>query len=212
MTEGGLYGPFAEVLPIVLSETEKKLAALGREGEAVLFEHILSRVKSEESMRQKLAREGVEATTENALCAGHDAVGIRIITRFIDDIYGMGQRIRAAEGWRVVREKDYIRSAKPNGYRSFHMILAVETPFADVRGRVPGSFFVEVQLRTIAMDTWAALEHELKYKKTIRHQELIAAELSRVASELAGCDVSMQTIRNLIRGGEGTNEDLAGGG
>ena len=63
---------------------------------------------------------------------------------------------------RVVQEKDYIRDAKPNGYRSYHMILDVETEETDVEGNTPGHYYVEIQLRTIAMDTWAALEHELK--------------------------------------------------
>ena len=79
------------------------------------------------------------------------------------------------------------------------MILDTEMPFADIRGNTPGHYPVEVQLRTIAMDTWAALEHELQYKKTTENTELIVSELARVASELASCDVSMQTIRNLIR-------------
>ena len=79
------------------------------------------------------------------------------------------------------------------------MIIDVEAPFEDVKGHTPGHFFVEIQLRTIAMDSWASLEHQMKYKKDIRNPEMITRELKRCADELASCDLSMQTIRNLIR-------------
>ena len=80
------------------------------------------------------------------------------------------------------------------------MILDVTTDDPDVDGNVPGHFPVEIQLRTIAMDTWAALEHEMNYKKDIENPELIQQELRRCANELASCDVSMQTLRKIIRG------------
>ena len=155
-------------------------------------------------MRDKLAREGLAATTENALRAIHDAIGVRIVTRFINDIALIAARLRALPQVRVVREKDYVRDAKPNGYRSYHMILEVTSPFRDVLGREPGGWYVEVQLRTIAMDTWARLEHELKYKQNVGNSRIVDAELKRVADELASCDISMQTLRNLIRAGQET--------
>jgi putative GTP pyrophosphokinase len=76
----------------------------------------------------------------------------------------------------------------------------MEMPLEDVLGRNPGHFFVEIQLRTIAMDSWASLEHQMKYKHEVANQAMIVRELKRCADELASCDVSMQTIRNLIRG------------
>ena len=79
------------------------------------------------------------------------------------------------------------------------MILDVTAPYEDARGRDPGHFFIEIQLRTIAMDSWAALEHEMKYKHEVKNAALISRELKRCADELASCDLSMQTIRNLIR-------------
>ena len=109
------------------------------------------------------------------------------------------EHIKALPGCTVVREKDYIKNAKPNGYRSYHMVLDVESPEADIDNNSPGHYYVEIQLRTIAMDTWAALEHELKYKKNISNPELITQELHRCANELAACDVSMQTLKQLIR-------------
>ena len=86
-----------------------------------------------------------------------------------------------------------------NGYRSYHLIARLEAPLEDVKGNNPGHFFVEIQLRTIAMDSWASLEHQMKYKKNIKNPEMITRELKRCADELASCDLSMQTIRNLIR-------------
>ena len=82
------------------------------------------------------------------------------------------------------------------------MILEVEADEPAVDGNTPGHYYVEIQLRTIAMDTWAALEHEIKYKKSIENQELIIQELRRCANELAACDVSMQTLKRIIREGE----------
>jgi ppGpp synthetase/RelA/SpoT-type nucleotidyltranferase len=79
------------------------------------------------------------------------------------------------------------------------MILRMDVPFEDVLGQNPGQYFAEIQLRTIAMDSWASLEHQMKYKKDIKNPEMIVRELKRCADELASCDLSMQTIRNLIR-------------
>lgn len=128
-----------------------------------------------------------------------DAIGVRIVCLFIDDVYECVQRLRSFPGCTVVKEKDYIQNAKPNGYRSYHMILDVTADEKDIDGKYPGHFFVEVQLRTIAMDTWAAMEHKLKYKRNVNDPELIEQELRRCANELAACDVSMETLRRILR-------------
>ena len=98
----------------------------------------------------------------------------------------------------IKEEKDYIKNVKPNGYRSYHLIVEITAPYEDILGNNPGKFFAEIQVRTIAMDSWASLEHQMKYKHDIKNPELIVKELKRCADELAACDVSMQTIRNLI--------------
>ena len=154
---------------------------------------------------------GLPETPYSALNVITDAIGIRIVTRFIDDIYAIIHHLKASSDLTVVTEKDYIRNAKPNGYRSYHMILKAAVPYEDVRGNFPGEYYVEIQLRTIAMDMWASLEHQLKYKQNISNASMITSELKRCADELASCDVSMQTIRTLINGDatkqqkEGTN-------
>lgn len=151
-------------------------------------EHCNSRIKSEESMRDKCRRSGLPETEESALHEIHDAIGIRIVCAFLSDVYLIRNYLAAFTDLEVVKEKDYIRNAKPNGYRSYHMIL-----------RTQNGYFTEIQLRTISMDTWAALEHHMKYKKTIKgNAALIESELKRCADELASTDVSMQAIRDMI--------------
>ena len=149
-------------------------------------------------MLEKLERKHLEATTYNALVTLKDAIGLRIVTTFVDDVFEVVRLIKGLEFVNVIEEKDYISHAKENGYRSYHMIIQVTSHPKDVLGHQPGSFYAEIQIRTIAMDSWAALEHQMSYKKNIKNRELISSELKRVADELASCDLSMQTIRDLI--------------
>ena len=203
MAESDIYGNFTETLFAVKKKLELQVLAWNEEaaqrGEHKCFEHLTSRVKTERSMRDKLLRRGLEETTENALCRLTDAIGLRIVTRFVDDIYRVKAKLAALPGVEIAEEKDYIQNVKPSGYRSLHLILHCETDAPDFYGRVPGQFFVEVQIRTIAMDSWASLEHEMHYKREGGNRALIAAELKHVADDLASCDLSMQTIRNMIR-------------
>lgn len=198
-----IYGICRESLYSVMNRLVSQIEAYSRDYESAngerLYEHLRYRIKSEESMLDKLRRQGLEPTPMNALRKLTDAIGLRIVCLFIDDVYENAARIRAIPGVRVAQEKDYIRNAKPNGYRSYHMILDVETEELDIEEHAPGHYYVEIQLRTIAMDTWAALEHELKYKKSIRNPEMITQELHRCANDLAACDVSMQTLKRIIR-------------
>ena len=153
------------------------------------IEHLLGRVKAEESMREKCRRKGLPETQASALNDIHDAIGLRIVCAFIDDIYTIRDRLLALPNVESFEEKDYIRHVKPNGYRSYHMII-----------RYRGTWYAELQLRTISMDTWAALEHHLKYKRELKgNTDLIVRELKRCADELASTDESMQTLRDMIR-------------
>lgn len=166
-----------------------------------IYEHLSARIKGEQSMREKCDRRGLPQTPYSALAELKDSIGLRIVTNFIDDIKENVQHIKSFPDCEVVEEKDYITTAKSNGYRSYHLIIMITVPWEDVRGNIPGKYYIEIQLRTIAMDTWASLEHQLKYKHTVSNQEMIVSELKRCADELASCDVSMQTIRDLIREG-----------
>ena len=200
MEQESVYGRYGEYLPLIMNDVVERIRRAddqhARETGEPLFEHVNTRIKSDASAREKCDRKGLPQTPRSVLFELRDAIGIRLVCSFLEDIFETVEAIRGLEGVSIIAEKDYIKKAKPNGYRSYHLI---ETPYEDVFGRVPGHYFVEVQLRTIAMDTWAALEHQLKYKKDIANSSLISAELKRCADELAACDVSMQTIRELIR-------------
>ncbi len=206
MNEHTIYGPYVSSLQHVMDELVRNIRAYSAAcqeatGEAA-YEHLLYRMKSPDSMREKCVRKGLPQTAYSALHDIHDAIGLRIVCCFLDDIYANVEQIRRLPGVRVIEEKDYIRNVKENGYRSYHLIAEIEAPYEDVQGQVPGHFFAEIQLRTIAMDSWASLEHQMKYKKHINNPEMIVRELKRCADELAACDVSMQTIRNLIHAGQ----------
>ncbi|WP_370853682.1 GTP pyrophosphokinase family protein [Megasphaera sp.] len=201
-----IYGSYGPALQAALEDIIGRIRAYSddikaKTGEAA-YEHLSYRIKSEGSMREKCDRKGLPQTAYSALHDIRDAIGIRIVCCFLDDIYRAIDFLKSLDGVRVVEEKDYIRHVKPNGYRSYHVILELEEPYEDVTGANPGHFYAEVQLRTIAMDSWASLEHQMKYKHDIKNPELIVRELKRCADELASCDVSMQTIRNLIHAQE----------
>lgn len=201
-----IYGSYRPALEATLNDLIDRIQAYSddmkkKTGEAA-YEHLIYRIKSESSMREKCDRKGLPQTAYSALHDIRDAIGIRIVCCFLDDIYKAIDFIKSLDGVCLVEEKDYIRHVKPNGYRSYHVILELEEPYEDVTGANPGHFYAEVQLRTIAMDSWASLEHQMKYKHDIKNPELIVRELKRCADELASCDVSMQTIRNLIHAQE----------
>lgn len=162
------------------------------------IEYITTRIKSEESMKEKLKRKKLDITLKNALTKVYDAAGIRIICSYIDDVYIVAQMLKKYKDLKVIKEKDYIKNPKPNGYRSYHIVFELEL---DLAGEIT-PVYVEIQIRTIAMDFWSSLEHQMKYKQNIKNQELIVEELKRCADEIATTDLNMQTIRNMIEKGE----------
>ena len=122
--------------------------------------HIESRVKSPTSIVGKLQRQGHEPTLANMERYLTDVAGVRVICSYIDDVYGLLELLQRQDDLEIVEVKDYIADPKPNGYRSLHAIVRMPVYFMDKKELVS----VEVQIRTIAMDFWASLEHELKYK------------------------------------------------
>lgn len=155
-----------------------------------------TRIKSAASMKAKLERQGLPVTVDSALRDVWDAAGVRLVCPFVQNIDQTVDLIRRIPGVRILREKDYIRHPKPNGYRSYHMILSLPLRFLEKEPEHP--VWLEVQLRTIAMDCWASIEHRLKYKQNVTDQALIVRELKRCADEIASTDLSLQTIRELI--------------
>ena len=202
MYSNDIYGNFKPILNLVLNDLiqqieEFNIKSLDNTNEKA-YEHLISRIKTPESMIEKCQRKNLPITTYSALHDIYDAIGIRIICRFINDIYTNLNYLKNLSNVKIIQEKNYIQNVKPNGYRSYHVIIEMNMPYEDVSGNNPGKFYAEIQLRTIAMDSWASLEHEMKYKHNIKNPELIVKELKRCADELAACDISMQTIRNLI--------------
>ena len=186
---GDRYPAMETVMNELVAAVEDGAAAAKKATGMNPVEHLKSRVKSEESMREKCRRQGLPETAESALETIHDAIGLRVICSFLDDVYAIRDYLASRPDILIVTEKDYIRNVKPNGYRSLHLIVKKD------------GYFAEIQLRTISMDTWAALEHHIRYKKNIGgNTALIYEELKRCADELASTDVSMQTIRAMING------------
>ena len=157
------------------------------------IEIIKSRVKKPESIIEKLKRRNLPITVESMQKNLDDIAGVRVICSFIDDIYMIAEMLARQDDIEVLTVKDYIRAPKDNGYRSYHMIVEVPVFFSDHKQPMR----VEVQIRTIAMDFWASLEHQLKYKKTMAEEDAaeIGEKLRECAERIALTDREMQNIR-----------------
>ena len=159
------------------------------------IEMIKSRVKKPLSIVEKLRRENLPVSLESMLDNLDDVAGIRVICSFIDDIYAVASMLVSQDDIRVIAIKDYIKHPKPNGYRSYHLIVEIPVFFSDRKKNMR----VEVQIRTIAMDFWASLDHQLKYKKDIGQvAEAISEELRQCAEAIAETDEHMLRIRKKI--------------
>lgn len=158
------------------------------------IEDIRSRVKSPQSIAEKLQKKGLELTTANIVLNLDDVAGIRVICSFVDDIFDIAKMLASQDDVTLIESKNYIKFPKDNGYRSLHLI--VEIPIYLSGGKKP--MRVEVQIRTIAMDFWASLEHQLKYKKNIPDAEKISQELKECADIISATDLRMQDIRNKL--------------
>ncbi len=158
------------------------------------FESIKSRLKTPESIYEKLERKGYPATVENIREQLMDVAGVRIICSFPDDIYRLAELFTGQDDITVLRVKDYIRNPKPNGYRSLHLILSVPIFLSGGKKQMN----VEIQFRTIAMDFWASVEHKLKYKKDVEDADEIVGQLKICADSIETLDYRMQEIRNRI--------------
>ncbi|MCM1175974.1 MAG: GTP pyrophosphokinase family protein [Blautia sp.] len=186
-----------------IMEVETKLKVLNeafsREYKRNPFESIKSRLKTSESIYEKLRRKGYPVTLENIEEKLADVAGIRVICSFPDDIYRLAKLLIRQDDIMLLKEKDYIKCPKANGYRSLHLIVSIPIFLSDEKKYMK----VEVQFRTIAMDFWASLEHKLKYKQSVDNAEEIAAQLRACADSIEVLDYQMQDIRNKIDGNAG---------
>ena len=160
------------------------------------IEGIKTRVKSYDSILRKIRRKNIPMTLEGIEENIRDIAGVRVICSFIDDIYMLADCLLQQDDVRLLQRKDYIRQPKENGYRSLHLIIEIPIFLQNEKRMMK----VEVQLRTIAMEFWANLEHKLRYKKDLPEPILCqtADELSECARLSALLDVKMQNIRNTI--------------
>ena len=160
------------------------------------IEFIKSRVKSLDSIIRKLEKLQLPITIESVEENLRDVAGVRVVCSFVDDIYAIAENFLAQEDVTLIQRKDYIQNPKPSGYRSLHLLI--KTPVYTENGKK--DMFVEVQMRTIAMDFWSSLEHKLRYKKNLNPQIAgqLARELEACAAESAKLDEKMLSIRNRI--------------
>lgn len=158
------------------------------------IEMIKSRVKKPLSILEKLQRRGLALSLESVVENLYDVAGIRVICSFVDDIYEVVEMLVRQDDITVIEVKDYIKNPKPNGYRSYHMIVEIPVFFSDRKKPMR----VEVQIRTIAMDFWASLEHQLRYKKEMFESDEIGNELKSCAEVIAQTDSKMLEIRQKI--------------
>lgn len=159
---------------------------------------ISSRLKSTESIVNKLMRKDLPFSIEGMENNLFDIAGVRVVCSYIDDIYAIADALLAQDDIELVERKDYIKQPKPNGYRSLHLIVRVPVFFAGSKENVP----VEVQIRTIAMDFWASLEHQIKYKKDIPDQEDVVAKHRECADVITQTDEKMLALRKRIEDAE----------
>ena len=152
--------------------------------------HIEYRIKTLDSIIDKLRRRGYEVTIDNIYAHIHDVAGIRVICNYLDDIYYLRSLLTRSESFKVLRETDYIKNPKETGYRSLHLVVEVPIVISEGTLKLP----VEIQLRTIAMDMWASLEHELRYKSRRKFSQDDAYRLRLCSDAISEVDREMQNI------------------
>ena len=151
---------------------------------------VTSRIKSPDSTRQKLARHGLPYTIDNVMNNLNDIAGVRIICKYITDIYHVRDLLLKSDRYTFIKEKDYIKTPKPSGYRSLHLIVETDVSVDGENRKIR----CEIQLRTSAMDSWASLEHNMRYKSDLPENEQINESLKSCAEALHNTDLEMQRI------------------
>ena len=167
------------------------------------IEYIKSRIKSPESIVKKLKRHGLEINVDNMINNINDIAGVRIVCSFTSDIYQIAEMIGKQNDLTVIYVKDYIRNPKPSGYKSFHMLVSVPI----FLGEKVVDTKVEIQIRTIAMDFWASLEHKIYYKFEGHAPEYISKELRDCAQIVSELDLKMLQLNEEIIKAKKQQED-----
>ena len=166
--------------------------------------NITTRLKRNESVIKKLIKYNKPISIESIENNLHDFAGIRIVCTYIDDIYMLADALIKQDDVILIEAKDYIKNPKPNGYRSLHLIVEVPIFLSDKKKNVK----VEVQIRTIAMDFWASLEHQMKYKKDIKENTKIVDQLKQCATVINQTDEKMLALRKSIDEAEDIEDEF----
>lgn len=167
------------------------------------IEHIKSRIKTSESIVKKLKKHGYESTIENMVKYVNDIAGIRVICSFTSDIYRIAEMISNQSDIRIISIKDYIKHPKESGYKSYHMLVSVPIFLSDRNVNAN----VEIQIRTVAMDFWASLEHKIHYKFEGNAPEHIKTELVECARMVSDLDARMLSLNEEVQALEGNEEE-----
>ena len=154
----------------------------------------IGRVKGYDSVCKKLSKKGLELNSEIALEKINDLIGVRAICSYVDDIYRVAELLEKQKDIRIVKVKDYIKQPKKSGYQSLHMILDIAIAFQQETQWIR----VELQLRTAAMDYWANLDHQLRYKRGEKETDMIDEELQQCAEVITQLDQKMLEVRKKI--------------
>ncbi len=182
-----------------IREVRTKLEVLSEEFEVRQnrnpIESIKSRVKDPESIIRKLSGKGLEPTLAAMVESLGDIAGIRVVCPFVDDIYFLAHTLLAQDDITLIEREDYIAVPKPSGYRSLHLVVEIPVFFSDEKRGVR----VEVQIRTIGMNFWASLEHEIRYKRHLPDSRDIVQELKECADTIWETDLHMQEIHRRLR-------------
>lgn len=157
-------------------------------------EHIKSRIKTDKSIREKLKRKGYEYNLENLRSHVHDIVGVRIVCSFISDVYDIVNLIKNSKQFQLVEEKDYIKNPKETGYISYHLIVLVPVYLNNDTEYIES----EIQIRTIAMDFWASLDHKIQYKFKEAPKE-VREELYQCSLDIKALDNRMMLLNEIIK-------------
>ena len=177
-----------------IKQIETKLEILNKESKVnhkrSPIETIKSRIKTPDSIAKKLEKRGIPVTFEAMIANLDDIAGVRVICPYISDIYAVQEMLLKQPDIKLIVEKDYIKHPKESGYRSLHLVI--ETPV--YLSKTEHNIRVEIQLRTIAMDFWASLEHQLHYKNSAKVPDSVRRELFRVAETIAMTDREMEEI------------------
>ena len=194
----GLYQEVMMRYHCAILEMRTKLEVLSRDMTVRYrrnpIEFIESRLKKPSSIARKLKNAGREVTVENMMTYLSDIAGIRVLCAYIDDIYEISRMLSRQTDVRIINVKDYIKAPKDNGYRSYHMIVEIPVYFSDEVRPVR----CEIQIRTIAMDFWATLDHDMQYKKEVEDAEEIMRELKECADIIHMTDEKMMRLRERI--------------